>query len=407
MKILTLNAGSSSLKFEIFELTPTSSNSKLPDQDCQKVVKGVADAIGQSHAYLEVTFQNKTTTIKMPLKNHQQALQKISQYLKKHKIIANLQEIKLVGHRVVHGGEKFYQPLHLTPKVIKRLQKFSELAPLHNPANISGIKSSCKLLPQAFHVAVFDTGFHHTISPVNYLYALPKYLYKKFCIRRYGFHGINHQYVSEKAIKLLRKNGKKSTNLITCHLGNGVSLTAIKNGKSIDTTMGFTPLEGIVMGTRSGSIDPAIPLELCQKLHKTPQQILNLLNKESGLLALSGKSSDMRLIYAGYLKKDPACILAIEIYCHSIAKHLAALLPSLGSLDAIVFTAGIGENASYIRQKVCQQLSFLNLKLSPSANSKNQTIISSPTSEITVMIIPAGEESKIADLTLKLFSEKK
>ncbi|MGL5830719.1 MAG: acetate/propionate family kinase, partial [Candidatus Altimarinota bacterium] len=393
MKILILNSGSSSLKFQIFEVKKSLFH---------PIAKGVADAIGQSHAYLEVDFKNQTSSNKTPLKNHQQALQKIFQYLKKQKIIVNLQEIQLVGHRFVHGGEKYYKPVHLTAKIIKDLQKLSDLAPLHNPANLSGIKGSIKLLPKAFQVAVFDTGFHHTLSPVNYLYALPKYLYKKFCIRRYGFHGINHQSVSEQAIKILKKARKKSTNLITCHLGNGVSLAAIKNGKSVDTTMGFTPLEGIIMGTRSGSIDPSIPLELCQRLNKTPQQILNLLNKESGLLAISGKSSDMRLIYAGYLKKDPACILAMEMYCHSIAKHLASLVTNLGSLDAIIFTAGIGENADYVRQKVCQQLAFLNLKLSSAANSKNQTIISTPDSKITVLIIPAREESKIAEQTLKL-----
>lgn len=406
MKILTLNSGSSSLKFQIFEIVSSPSASKPINYNCVNIVKGVVDAIAQPHSYLEVTAYNQTTNSKITIKNHQQALQKIFQHLKKNKIIENLQDIKLVGHRVVHGGEKYYQPVHLTPKIIKDLQKYSELAPLHNPANLSGIKSSCKLLPQAFQVAVFDTGFHHTIPPVNYLYALPKYIYKKFCMRRYGFHGINHQFVSEKAIKLLKKNGKKYRHLITCHLGNGVSLTAIKNGKSIDTTMGFTPLEGIIMGTRSGSIDPAIPLELCQKLRKTPQQILDLLNKESGLLAISGHS-DMRLIYAGYKKKDPSCVMAMEMYCNSIAKHMASLITSLQGLDAIVFTAGIGENAGYVRQKVCQQLSCLGLKLSPKANTKNHTIISTPDSKITVLIIPAGEESKIADLTFKLFSQKK
>jgi acetate kinase len=404
MKVLTLNSGSSSLKFQIFEIAP--STSKSSNYKCSKMVKGVADAINQSHSYLQIDVGNQSTQIKTPLKNHQQALQKIFQYLKKNKIIENLQEITLVGHRVVHGGEKYYQPIHLTPKIIKDLQKFSEFAPLHNPANLSGIKSSCKLLPDAFQVAVFDTGFHHTIPPTNYLYAIPQYIYKKFRIRRYGFHGINHQFVSEKAIKLLKKNGKKHRNLITCHLGNGVSLTAIKNGKSIDTTMGFTPLEGVIMGTRSGSIDPAIPLELCQKLHKTPQQILNLLNKESGLLAISGKS-DMRLVYAGYKKKDPSCVMAMEMYCNSIAKHLATLITSLGGLDAIVFTAGIGENAGYVRQKVCQQLSCLGLTLSAKANQENQTIISTANSKITALVIPAGEESKIADLTYQLYSQKK
>lgn len=400
MKILILNAGSSSLKFQIFEINKKAGQLK-------PVVKGVADAINQPHAYLEIHHNQKKFSFDTTLKNHQQALQKIFSQLKKLQIITRLDEIKLIGHRVVHGGEKYHQPLHLTPKIMKELQKVAEFAPLHNPANLSGIRSSQKIFPQAFQVAVFDTGFHHTISPINYLYALPKYIYQKFCIRKYGFHGINHQAVSEQATKILKKSRKKSTNLITCHLGNGVSLAAIKNGKSVDTTMGFTPLEGVVMGTRSGSIDPAIPLELCQKLHKTPQQILEILNKESGLLALSGKSSDMRLIYAGYLKKDPACILAIEIYCHSIAKHLAALVTSLNTLDAIIFTAGIGENAAYVRQKVCQQLAFLGVKLSASANSKNQTIISSSASKVTVLIIPATEELKIAEQTLKLFSQKK
>jgi len=307
------------------------------------------------------------------IKNHTEA---IKFALKKLPV----KEIAFVAHRVVHGGEKYSKPVNLNDKTIKEIAKLSSLAPLHNPINLEGILACKKLLPGAPQVAVFDTAFYSTLSPKAYLYAIPHDLYEKHHIRRYGFHGTNHKYVTEKAIKMLKK---KNAKIISCHLGNGSSITASLGGKAVDTSMGFTPLEGIPMGTRCGSIDPAVVIKIQELKKLSPQKTKDFLNNECGLKALSHGFSDMRDIYHRSLKKDKNAIQAMEIFSYQIAKHIGAYAASLNGLDALIFTGGIGENAFYIRKKVCEYLKHLK--------------------RFHVFVIKANEEYQIAKDSLTLF----
>ncbi|MEZ4087540.1 MAG: acetate kinase [Candidatus Gracilibacteria bacterium] len=368
MKILVINAGSSSLKYELF-------NKKL-------------DSLGDG--YIERIGQ------KGQIPNHEKAVKQALESIQEKGLVASLAEIKAVGHRVVHGGEKYSAPVRITPSVQKEIQKLCKLAPLHNPPNLAGIKACKKLLPKAAQIAIFDTAFHQTLPQKAFIYALPYDLYKKEGIRRYGFHGTSHLYLSKVAKKLL---GKKADRLVTCHLGNGSSLAAVKNGKSIDTTMGFTPLEGVPMGTRSGDIDPAIAVKLSQKLG--PEKADNLLNKQSGLLGLTGKSSDMRDLLATR-KSNKKSQLAIDIFCYKVAQKIAAFTASLQGLDAIAFTGGIGENSGYIRAQICQYLPHLGVKVDAAKNRANTTLFSVKGSKVSLLAIPADEEKEIASQTLKL-----
>jgi len=367
MKILVINAGSSSLKYELF------------NKNLKSLYSGYIERVGQ----------------KGQIKNHLAATKYALKTLVEKKIIKDLTEIKAVGHRVVHGGEKYTKPVQVTTKVEKEIKELCSLAPLHNPPNLEGIKACKKLLPKTTQIAVFDTAFHQSMPEKAFIYALPYKLYKKDHIRRYGFHGTSHSYISKKTIKLLKK---KRTKIVSCHLGNGSSITAILNGKSIDTSMGFTPLEGVPMGTRCGSIDPAIALRLAEK--QSPKRIDAILNKESGLKGISELSSDMRdLLKTRKNRKQSQ--LAIDIFTYKIAQYIMAYTASLKGIDAITFTGGIGEQSAYIRKEICKYLKVLNIKLNTKRNNQNAQTISDSTSKTKIFVIKTDEEKEIAEQTIK------
>ncbi len=383
MAILVINAGSSSLRFALF------------DGKFKRLYKGHIDAIGQKtcafRRYLEDGHEEKNT---VHAKNHQEAMDYGLKRLMLDGAVKNLKEINKVGHRVVHGGEKFHKVAKLTPKNIAEIKKLSSLAPLHNPANLSAIEACKKLLPKAKHSAVFDTAFHQTLPQKAFLYGLPFSLYKKKQIRRYGFHGTSHQYVAQQAAEFL---GNKNASLITCHIGNGVSICAIKDGRSLDTSMGFTPLEGPMMGTRSGTIDPAIVFHLLQK--NSPETVHQLLEKESGFKGLSELGSDVRTLWAN--KRSPGTKRTFEVFSYQMAKIIYSYFAALGGPpDAIVFTAGIGENAFYLREQICSYFKSFGLKLDPRANKKNAVQISHRNSFMNVLVIPTNEELQIAKQVL-------
>ncbi len=389
MKILTINAGSSSIKSALFE----------KNKSLENIATFNVDGIGLKQC--KFIFKSKTKNIcqHQMIKNHEQALNLLLKTLKNTSVIKDYNEIKAIGHRVVHGGEKYTTSVKLNQKIIKDIEKISFLAPLHNPANLQAINSCKKLLPKVPQVAVFDTAFHQTMQEKSYLYGLPYDFHKKYNIRRYGFHGTSHKYITEEAIRLLKK---KNLKIISCHLGNGSSITASINGKSIDTSMGFSPMEGVIMGTRCGSLDPEIILYLQKKVKFSLKELDNILNYESGLKGLSGISSDMRNIYAKYLKKDPRAILAIETLSYQIAKYAGAYSASMNGLDAIVFTGGLGEKAFYIREKACKYLEFLGVKIDEKRNEKSEELISAKNSKIKVFVIPTNEELQIAKETISV-----
>jgi len=323
---------------------------------------------------------------------------------RKHGVIASVDEISGIGHRVVHGGEEFTASAVITDEVISMIQKYADLAPLHNPPNLTGIIASKKFLPKAVQVAVFDTAFHHSLPPKAYLYALPYGLYKKFGIRRYGFHGTSHYYVSKRAARLLERE-REEVNLITCHLGNGCSITAVEKGLSVDTSMGFTPLEGLVMGTRSGDMDPAIVFYLSEKGYST-EELNNLLNKKSGLLGISEISNDMRNLFEAKEKGDERAKAAIDIFCYRLRKYIGAYLAVLRHTDAIVFTGGIGENNAAIRSASLEGLESLGIVIDQEknlkANKDNESEISKDGSPVKVFVIPTNEELQIAHDTFEI-----
>lgn len=392
MKILVINAGSSSIRSTLFE----------QKKEITKIAEFHLDGIGLKTCKLIFKSDSKNIGVKQETKTHEQGIKLLLDTLKKNNTIESFSEIKIVGHRVVHGGEKYTQSVKIDSRVIKEIEKMSELAPLHNPANLAGIKACSKLLKTAKQVAVFDTSFYQTMEEKAYLYALPHQFYEKHSIRRYGFHGTSHKYVVEKTVKQLKK---KNAKIISCHLGNGSSITASINGKSIDTSMGFTPLEGIIMGTRSGSIDPSIIFFMEQKLKMKSQEIENLLNHESGLKAISQITSDMRYIYAAYLKKDKHAILAIEMLAYQIAKYCGAYAAALKGIDAIIFTGGIGEKAFYVRDKTCEYLEFLGVKLDKGKNENCEEEISDKKSKVKVFAIHTNEELQIATESAKIIKK--
>lgn len=391
MKILVLNSGSSSLRFKFYESI-----------GWKRLFAGHIDGIGLKTCRLRGDIE---TNVKA--KNHTEALKIALAILQETGHLKNPKEIEAIGHRVVHGGEKYHQPTRINRAVLKNLKKLSPLAPLHNPANLEGIIACQKTLKKATNIAVFDTAFHSTLPEHAYLYGLPYDLYKKHSIRKYGFHGTSHNFVADQAISLMKKSKKPHAKIITCHIGNGVSLTAVKNGKSIDTTMGFTPLEGVMMGTRTGDFDSAIIFHLHDHLKMNLPYIDNLVNKKSGLLGLSGISSDMRPLWEILQKpksRDFKTVKrAYDVYVYRLAKAIASLTVPLGGLDALVFTAGIGESAWYLRRDICAQLSHLGLALDPIKNKKTiegeKGFINKPRTP-GVLIIPTNEELKIAQETV-------
>lgn len=390
MNILVINAGSSSLKFQLLE---NSGKNKF-----RALCKGIVDGIGLKTCQ----FRMEKITKKVICNNHREALKIALDSMILEKIIPSLKIIDAVGHRVVHGGEKYRNAAKINAANLKTIRELCELAPLHNPHNLKAIEACQKLLPGIPQVAVFDTAFHETLEPKAYMYPLPYELYSKHGIRRYGFHGTSHQYVSEQAAKILKN---KKLKIASCHLGNGSSVTAIVNGKSVDTSMGLTPLEGVPMGTRSGDIDSAIIFHLLKQHRQTPDRIENMLMKESGLKGLSGISSDMRDVWAGVQKKNPRAQLALQILCYRIAKYIGSYAAAMNGLDVIIFTAGIGENAWYIRRNVCEYLNHLGLRLDPKKNKKNALTISSKKSKVKVLVIPTNEEEQIAKETLKVLNK--
>jgi len=390
MKILVLNCGSSSIKYRLFEMPEAS-----------VAAWGEVQRIGDSSAEVDHCSAGRRVTRPMLIPDHAAGLHIIIDLLTKEEAacLQDIDQIEAVGHRVVHGGERIAEAVLIDNDVIDAIEDHIELAPLHNPPNLTGIHVAQQVFPKVPQVAVFDTAFHQTIPPHAYLYALPMDLYRKGRIRRYGFHGISHRYVAGRAMDILGKLPEEA-NLITCHLGNGASITAIAGGRSVDTSMGFTPLEGLVMGTRCGDLDPAIPLYLSETRKMSLADIDNLMNEESGLLGLSGRSNDvrelLRLNEAGH--KDST--LALEIFCYRIRKYIGAYLAVLGRADALVFTAGIGENSPWVRQRVCEEgLQALGIRIDATQNAAavgREQEISGDGTKVRVLVIPTNEEKLIA-----------
>lgn len=392
MKILALNSGSSSIKYTLFDV----------NRNYQIILKGTAERIGQENGVLHQTQENKKLFKKeLFIPDHQTALQLI--YQEMQNAIDLKTHLNAIGHRIVHGGDEYRQPILINEDVVNHLKATAKFAPLHCQPNIIGIEVLQKLLPNLPHVAVFDTAAHTTIEPKAFLYGIPLEYYEKYKIRKYGFHGINHVYVAEQAAKLLKKP-LEELKMITCHLGNGCSITAFKQGKSIDNSMGLTPLEGLVMGTRSGDIDPAAVLYLIDILNLTTDKASELLNKKSGLLGLCGKN-DMRDITTAASNGDLAAQTAIEIFVYRVQKYIGAYIAALNGVDVIVFTAGIGENSHLIRAQVMQNFTYIGAYLDPEKNQKNAKIFSSDHSQVFLMNIPANEERAIAEKTYHVVSK--
>ena len=395
MKVLVLNCGSSSIKYQLIE-----TEEKL------ELAKGVIERIGMAGAVLsQKRFDGDNLKIAGEILDHTMAIEYVLGVLlsKTHGVISFKEEIEAVGHRVVHGGETFSDSILITDEVINVLRDNIELAPLHNPPNIKGIQAVKRILPDVPQCAVFDTAFHSNMPNKAFLYGLPYDLYKRYKIRRYGFHGPSHWYVSNKAAELMGKNFSE-LKIITAHLGNGCSMAAIKDGKSIDTTMGFTPLEGLLMGTRCGDIDPSIITFLMSKEGLTLFEVNTLLNKHSGLMGVSGVSSDMREILSALEEGNKKAKFAFDIFCYRIKKYLGSYSAAMGGLDAFVFTGGIGENSAKIRNEVCSDLEFLGIEIDNKKNNSKCEIISTDSSKVKVFCLSTNEELVIATDTEKIVS---
>jgi acetate kinase len=396
MNILVINAGSSSVKYKLFQM------------EYEKLLaEGTVDRIGLNGSnFVHKPMDKPEIKIAVDIPNYETALSMAMNALtdSEHGVIKSPDDISSVGHRVVHGGEKISSSVLITDEVEKIIRECFDLAPLHNPPNMMGIQACKKLLPHVKQVAVFDTAFHRTIPESAYLYAIPYKLYEEYSIRRYGFHGTSHRYVANISAEFLGQPLEK-LKMITSHLGNGCSITAVKEGKSVDTSMGFTPLEGLIMGTRSGDIDPAIVFYLVERLGLSAQEINSMLNRESGLWGLSGISRDMRDILKSAEEGNERAITTIDCFVYRIKKYIGAYSASMGGLDALVFTAGIGENSSVIRTKACQGLEFLGLSIDEDRNSNSQRkkIISTDDSRVKVLVIPTNEELLIARDTADIY----
>lgn len=395
MNILVINSGSSSVKYKLFDI-----------KDEKELARGVVERIGLRRSNLRHSSSDgKEVRLSKDVPDHDTAIRLALDFLthKEHGVIKDISAIGAVGHRVVHGGEEFSRSVVIDGKVIKAIKSHCRLAPLHNPSNLTGILVAKKLLPGIKHIAVFDTAFHQTIPPGAYLYALPYNLYAKEKIRKYGFHGTSHKYVALRAAEILRRP-LKGLKLITVHLGNGCSITAVKNGRSINTSMGFTPLEGLVMGTRSGDLDPAIVFHLMAKKNLSSHKVDDLLNKKSGLLGMTGVSSDMRDIYGMIRKGDRRSKLAFEVFIDRIQKYIGSYTVAMDGVDAIIFTAGIGENHAPTRAAACGRLSFLGVKIDRKKNNsaKKEKIITARDSKVKVLVVPTNEELMIARETHRL-----
>ena len=395
MKVLVINCGSSSLKYQVLDMT-----------DESVLAKGLVERIGMDGSVINhtKTGEDKVVT-EVPMKDHKDAIAQVLAAIQdpEHGVVSDMAEIGAVGHRVVHAGEMYAESVLIDDTVIKALEECVELAPLHNPPNLLGIAACRELMPNTPMVAVFDTAFHQTMPPESYIYAIPYEYYEKYKIRRYGFHGTSHKYVAERAAAMLGK-GMDELKLITCHLGNGASVTAIKNGKVYDTSMGFTPLEGLVMGTRSGDIDPAIVTYIRQKEDLKPGVANDILNKKSGVLGVSGVSSDFRDIEAAVEEGNERAQLALRMFAHRVKHYIGAYIAEMNGVDAIIFTAGVGENDISMREIICADMENLGIKLDPIKNKVRgqETIINSEDSKVAILLIPTNEELMIARDTFNL-----
>lgn len=398
MKILVINAGSSSVKYQLIDMV-----------NDHVLAKGQCDRIGIAGGNFKHKVPGREDyKIDVDMKDHGEAVELVVKTLtsKEHGVIGSMDEINAVGHRVLHGGEKFSGSVIVDDKVIEAIEECCELGPLHNPHNLTGIRACQKIMPGVPQVAVFDTGFHQTMPDYVYLYALPYEYYEKYKIRRYGFHGTSHRYVSMRAAAFLKRD-IKDLKIVTCHLGNGSSITAVDGGKCLDTTMGVTPLEGIIMGTRCGSIDPAIVPLLMKKENLTPDQIDNIMNKKSGILGVSQVTSDNRDIEEGAKKGNKRYQLIESMLCHQLTKYIGGFAAAMGGVDAVVFTGGIGENNPQYRTRVGQKLAFLGAKIDEEANARakhtsEEIDISTPDSTPKILVIPTNEELMIAKDTYEL-----
>lgn len=397
MKVLVINSGSSSIKYQLLNM------------DNENVLaKGLVERIGIDGSRIVHKVNGEKNIIEGDIPDHEKGLKMVLDLLvsSDHGVLESLEEIDAVGHRVVHGGERFASSVRINKEVLDTIELMSFLAPLHNPANVMGIKASMELLPNADQVAVFDTSFHQTMPQTSYLYAIPYEYYEKYKIRRYGFHGTSHRYVAKRAAEVL---GKKPEDLkiITCHIGNGASVAAVKNGKSIDTSMGFTPLEGLAMGTRSGDLDPAIIEFICKEEEITPKEMLNILNKKSGMLGITKKYSDMRDIEDNAIEGEKVSRMAFDIYEYRIAKYIGAYAAAMNGVDAIVFTAGVGENSPIMREEIAEKyLGYLGVKIDKEVNDfkGEEKIVSTEDSRVKLMVVPTNEELMIARDTKEILA---
>ncbi|MDK2850086.1 MAG: acetate kinase, partial [Candidatus Woesearchaeota archaeon] len=375
MRILTINCGSSSIKFRVFD-------------DDNEIISGLVDAISLGNSKITYKFNNEIKNIEKKIEDHSAGIREMLKILEE---TIKINTIDAVAHRVVHGGEYFKESTIINEEVLQKLKELIPLAPLHNPKNILGIEEISKHLEEIPQIAIFDTAFHSTIPKKAYIYGIPYEYYEKYKIRRYGFHGTSHKFVSSEARRIFPELKK----IISCHLGNGASITAIKDGKSVDTSMGFTPLEGLVMGTRCGDIDPAIIPFLMEKENLSAKQIDEILNKKSGLLGISKLSSDMRILLSQKEENENAD-LAIKVFLYRVSKYIGAYAAALNGVDAIIFTGGMGENNSYLRSEILKQLTYLGIKIDENANEKNETVISSNDSKVKVLVIKTNEELEMA-----------
>lgn len=397
MKILVLNCGSSSIKYQLFDMT----NSTI-------IAQGGIEKIGLPGAFLKFTLPSgEKVVLEKQIPEHTVGVEFILDTLisSEYGCLKSIDEITAVGHRVVHGGEKFNESVVITDEVIKQVEACSDLAPLHNPANLKGIATVTKLLPNVPQVGVFDTAFHQTMPDYAFTYALPYEYYTKYGIRRYGFHGTSHRYVSEKAIEYLKLDPNNSK-IITCHIGNGASFTAVVNGKSVDTSMGMTPVEGLMMGTRSGDVDAGVLTYLMEKEGLDAAGISDVVNKKSGLMGVSETSSDMREINEAIANGNEKALLARSIYYYRLKKYIGAYAAAMGGVDAIVFTGGVGENSDICRAAACKGLEFMGVEFDEKKNLevRGTGVISTPNSKVTVAVIPTDEEFMIAHDTKALLN---
>lgn len=399
MNVLVINCGSSSLKYQFIDSDTT-----------EVLAKGLCERIGiDGSAITHQPAGKDKITKETPMPNHKRAVELVIEALtdSENGVVKSLDEIDAIGHRVVHGGEKFSKATIITDEVIKAIEECNDLAPLHNPANLIGIDACSALMPNVPMVAVFDTAFHQTMPAKAYLYGLPYEYYEKYKVRRYGFHGTSHSFVSKRAAKILGKD-INNFKVIVCHLGNGASISAVENGKCVDTSMGLTPLEGLIMGTRSGSVDPAILEFICKKEGITVEEMNTVLNKKSGVLGLSGISSDFRDLISESEKGNVRAKDTLDTYSYTVAKYIGSYVAAMNGVDAIVFTAGVGENNASVRKSICEYFGFLGVKINDEKNKirGEEIIISEDSSPIKVMVVPTNEELAICEETVALVKQK-